>query len=299
MRIAYFGTPTEAVPPLERLAGEHEVALVVTQPDRRRGRGVATSPSPVKAKAVELGLVVHTPQRAVEVVEPLRDAGAELGIVVAFGQLLPEELLSATPRGFVNVHFSLLPRWRGAAPVQRAILAGDHETGVCIMAMDAGLDTGPIYARRAVAIGPRDTAGELGARLVASGTELLLETLEHIDGLTPVPQVGEPVHAPKLSVDEFALDWSCPADELDRVVRAGTPRPGAWTTAGDVRIKVLRCEPLIEAGGREPGSIGTDAIVGTGRGGLRLVEVQPEGRRVMSGEAWLAGRRETPILLGR
>ena len=174
VRVVYLGTPRDAVAPLRALhEGGHEVALVVTQPDRKRGRGGALVPSPVKVAATELGLPVATPERAREVVEQVRATGAELGVVVAFGQILPVALLESLPFGFVNVHFSLLPRWRGAAPVERAILAGDAETGVDIMAIEAGLDTGPVFASARTPIDPAETAGELHARLVDLGTELL------------------------------------------------------------------------------------------------------------------------------
>src|SRR5660398_59865 len=154
MRLAYLGTPADAVPPLRALHGAgHDIALVVTQPDRRRGRGNDTMPSPVKEAAIELGLDVLTPARAVEISEVLAASDVEVGVVVAFGQLLPQRLLDIPPLGFINVHFSLLPRWRGAAPVERAMLAGDAETGVCVMQVEAGLDTGPVFTRRALAIG--------------------------------------------------------------------------------------------------------------------------------------------------
>jgi len=298
VRLVFFGTPSDAVPALRAVAASHEVAFVVTQPDRRRGRGTTTSASPVKVAAQELGLEVRTPARATEVVDAVRTSNAELGVVVAFGQLLPDDLLHALARGFVNVHFSLLPRWRGAAPVERAILAGDTETGVCIMALDAGLDTGPVYARRSSAIGPRETAGELRARLVEIGTELLVDTLPRISEVIPEPQRGPALLAPKLTVEEFGLDWSHTADELDRIVRAGNPRPGAWTTVGDERLKVMRAEPW-PAPGREPGAVDPHGVVTTGNGGLRLLEVQPEGRRAMTADAWLAGRHGEPTVLGR
>lgn len=298
MRLVFFGTPVDAVPTLEALHRAHDVAFVVTQPARRGGRGHAVVSSPVAEAADALGLSVRAPSRAVEVVEPVRSSAAELGVVVAFGQLLPQELLDATPGGFVNVHFSLLPRWRGAAPVERAILAGDTETGVCIMRLDAGLDTGPVFASRAVAIGPGETAGELRARLVELGTDLLLDTLETVRDTTPEPQRGEPTLAPKLTVEEFALDWKQPAVELDRLVRAGNPRPGAFTHVAASRLKVFRSEPTREASG-PPGTVTRDAVVATGEGGLALVEVQPEGKERMSGPAWLAGRRERPVVLER
>lgn len=296
MRIVYFGTPAAAVPPLRALdAAGHEVALVVTQPDRRRGRGGQLVPSAVKAAAVEKGLEVATPARAIEALEAVDAAQAELGVVVAFGQLLPDEVLDATASGFVNVHFSLLPRWRGAAPVERALLAGDSETGVCIMAVTAGLDEGGVYARRAVDIQPDETAGELTARLTDLGAELLVETLPSIPGATPEPQAGEPVYARKLTVAEFEIDWALPAVDIARLIRSGNPRPGAWTTADGRRLKILRTE--IEDGAAEsphegpPGVLLPRGRVTTGDGVLRLVEVQAEGKGVAAGDAWAAGYR--------
>lgn len=279
MRIVFFGTPDDAVPALRALAAVHDVAFVVTQPDRRRARRGSATPSPVKAVATELGLDVETPARAGEITDDVRTSGAELGVVVAYGQLLPADLLGATPSGFVNLHFSLLPRWRGAAPVERAILAGDSETGVCVMAMDEGLDTGDVYARRVTTIGAHETAGELRARLVEEGADLLVATLPEVPVTTPEPQEGEPTHAAKLDPGEFELDWSRPAAELDRVVRAGNPRPGAWTTlTDDTRLKVLRAEVVDDA--------------------LRLLEVQPEGKRPMSADAWERGLRDGIAIRG-
>src|SRR3954467_7263990 len=178
MRILFLGTPEDAVPPLRALvAAGHDVALVVTQPDRRRGRGTATTPSPVKSAAEALGVPVRTPDRARELVDDLVAVRADAGVVVAFGQLLPASVLATTRLGFLNLHFSLLPRWRGAAPVERAILAGDAETGVCLMELEEGLDTGPVYGCRRLAIGEEETADELRARLVDVGTELLVDSL--------------------------------------------------------------------------------------------------------------------------
>ncbi|MGZ6973388.1 MAG: methionyl-tRNA formyltransferase [Acidimicrobiia bacterium] len=272
VRVVYLGTPADAVPPLRAVHGAgHEVALVVTQPDRKRGRGGALVPSPVKVAAEELGLPVATPERARDVVEQVRSTEAELGVVVAFGQLLPVALLDALPHGFVNVHFSLLPRWRGAAPVERAILAGDAETGVDIMAIEAGLDTGPVFASARTAIDPGETAGELHARLVELGTGLLLRTLPDISTTSPVPQEGEPTYAEKLTVDEFELDPAAPAADLARLVRAGNPRPGAWILVDGKRLKVWR------------GHVDGERFVPD--------EVQPEGKRAMPYPAWLAGHR--------
>jgi methionyl-tRNA formyltransferase len=280
VRLVFFGTPADAVPALRALhdAG-HDIALVVTQPDRRRGRGGRTEPSAARVAAEELALPVRTPERAREVTDEVAASGAAVGVVVAFGQLLPEPLFTAVPLGFVNVHFSLLPRWRGAAPVERAILAGDAETGVCIMAIEKGLDTGAVFARVGTPIGDDETAGELRERLVALGTDLLVDTLPKLATITPAPQAGEPTSANKLTVEEFELDFSRPPAELVRVVRAGNPRPGAWTTVDGRRLKVWRAR------------VGYD-------GSLELLEVQPEGRARMSGDAWTRGRHGAPVRFG-
>jgi methionyl-tRNA formyltransferase len=267
VRLVYLGTPEMAVPPLRALvAAGHDVALVVTRADRRRGRGSATSPSPVKAAALELGVpVTHD-------VDDVLSVGAELGVVVAFGRIIKPHVLAAVP--MVNMHFSLLPRWRGAAPVERALLAGDGETGVCIMDVDETLDTGAVHARAVVPIGPRATADELRTQLVAVGTALLVDVLAGpLD--RPEPQVGEVTYAEKIDPGELELDWSRPAEDLDRWVRVG----GTWTTFRDRRLKVLAAEPTAPAGA--PGVLAGD-VVGTGRGSLRLLTVQPEGKGPMS-----------------
>jgi methionyl-tRNA formyltransferase len=279
MRLVYFGTPIDAVQPLRALHdARHEIALVVTQPDRRRGRGGTTEATPVRAAAEKLGLPVRTPERAREVTQVVAASGAELGVVVAFGQLLPEALFTAVPLGFVNLHFSLLPRWRGAAPVERAILAGDIETGVCVMQIERGLDTGPVYARTVTPIGETETAGELRARLVALGTDLLVATVPEIAELAPEPQTGEPTHADKLTPEEFQLDLMRPPEELLRVVRAGNPRPGAWTTVDGQRLKVWRAR--VDDGAFAP------------------LEVQPEGRARMAFDAFVRGRHDGAPRLG-
>jgi methionyl-tRNA formyltransferase len=291
VRIVFLGTPADAVPPLRGLAeAGHDIALVVTQPDRRRSRGGGGDPSPVKVAAAELGLPVLTPNRARDVIDDIRSSGAELGVVVAFGQLLPPAFLEALPYGFVNVHFSLLPRWRGAAPVERAILAGDRETGVCLMRIEEGLDTGGIYACASTPIGADETAGELHARLIELGVQLLLERLPDVLATDPSPQQGEPSYAEKLSVDEFRIDPSRSAAELACLVRAGNPRPGAWMVVRGKRVKVWRVRP--EPGEGTPGSIRAPDELATADGVLRLAEVQPEGRPHMSADAWLAGVRE-------
>jgi methionyl-tRNA formyltransferase len=271
VRLAFLGTPADAVPALEALhrAG-HDIALVVTQPDRKRGRGGELVPSPVRVAADRLGLQVLTPVKAREVVDDVKSAAPELGVVVAFGQLLPGALLDAVPGGFVNLHFSLLPRWRGAAPVERALLAGDRETGVCLMGLEAGLDTGPVYACVETEIRPDDTGGSLHARLVELGTQLLVDELPKVPSTTPAPQVGEPTYAEKLTVDEFELDLTRPAADLERLVRTGNPRPGAWLTVDGKRLKVLAAHV---------------------DGGLVPEVVQPEGKRPMDYASWRAGHR--------
>ncbi len=270
MRLLYLGTPAMAVPPLRALvAAGHEVVLVVTRPDKRRGRGAGRSPSPVKAAAIELGIPVS--HAVDDVLTAVADRDAELGVVVAFGQIIKPHVLDAVP--MVNVHFSLLPRWRGAAPVERAILAGDDVTGVCIMRMEEGLDTGGVYARREVAIGPDATADELRSSLVAVGSELLVETLasplrDWID--TAEPQIGESVYASKLDAAEFEIDWDAPAEAVHRLVRVG----GAWTTFRGKRLKVLAAD-LVD-------------------GRLRPTTVQPEGKAPMPFAAWRNGARPQP-----
>jgi methionyl-tRNA formyltransferase len=291
VRLIFLGTPSDAVPPLQALVDAgHDIAFVVTQPDRRRSRGKGSDPSPLRRAADELGLPVLMPVKAREIVDDVRASGARLGVVVAFGQLLPMALLEALPLGFVNVHFSLLPRWRGAAPVERAMLAGDTETGVCLMELEAGLDTGPVYASARVPIGERDTAGELRARLVDVGTRLLVDHLPDVGTVPPAPQVGEATYADKLMVEEFELDPARHARDLDLLVRAGNPRPGAWMRVGGRRVKVWRAHPEPAASGG-PGTITPGAALVTADGVLALDEVQPEGKRVMSGAAWRGGLR--------
>jgi methionyl-tRNA formyltransferase len=257
------------------------VALVVTRPDKRRGRQEAPRPSPVKATAVELGLPVST--RA----EDALTVGAELGVVVAYGRIIKNEVLERLP--LVNAHFSLLPRWRGAAPVERAILAGDTVTGVCLMAIDEGLDTGPVYRCEQVEIGPEQTAAELRTDLTSLGAGMLVTALA--DGLgTPVPQDGTPTYAQKIEPADLFLDWEKPAVELHRVVRLGR----AWTTWRGRRLLVLAArvsEP--SPGALAPGQLQGDLVV-TGAGGLRLVTVQPEGRGPMSAADWVRGARPHP-----
>jgi len=294
VRLVFLGTPVDAVAPLRALVeAGHEVALVVTQPDRRRSRRGGDDPSPVKQAATGLGLPVLTPTRAREAIDDVAATGAQLGVVVGFGQLLPPAFLDTLPHGFVNLHYSLLPRWRGAAPVERAILAGDTETGVCLVRIEEGLDTGGIYASVSTPIAPEETAGELHERLTELGTRLLLEHLPLVPERGPVPQAGDPTYAEKLAVDEFRIDGSRPAVEVARVVRAGNPRPGAWMVVEGKRVKVWRA--LAEAGEGDPGVVRRPGELVTTAGVLRMDEVQPEGKPRMTSRAWMAGLRERAL----
>ncbi len=257
MRLVYLGTPAMAVPPLRALAADgHDIALVVTGADKRRGRGSGRSPSPVKAAATELGIPVS------HVVDDVLGVDAELGVVVAYGRIIRPHVLAELP--MINLHFSLLPRWRGAAPVERALLAGDTETGVCVMAVEEGLDTGGVYARAVVPISDTTTADALRTELVDVGTDLIVDTLRRpLD--EPQPQVGEPVYAAKISSDELRIDWDQPAAQIDRLIRLG----GAWTTFRGARFKIHEAD------------FDGDRLTPT--------VVQPEGKPRMPYDAWRNG----------
>lgn len=282
MRLVYFGTPAIAVPPLEALVEAGlDVALVVSQPDKRRGRGGALTPSAVKAAAERLGLPVSDRVDDVLALDP----PAELGVVVAFGRLIRPHVLAELP--MVNLHFSRLPRWRGAAPVERAILAGDRVTGVALMAVEEGLDTGAIYDEAEVEIGPDETAEELREHLVKVGIDLLLGVIDRGLEVKRV-QEGEATYAHKIEPAELALDWSQPAERVHRVVRVG----GAWTTWRGHRLKVWRSSVEPDRG-LSPGELDGTAV-GAGDGTLRLVEVQPEGKPRLPADAWARGARLGP-----
>jgi methionyl-tRNA formyltransferase len=261
VRLVFLGTPAMAVPSLDALVGAgHEIALVVTGVDKRRGRGSELSPSPVKAAAQRLGLPVS------HVVDDVLEVGAELGVVVAFGKIIKPHVLDEL--AMVNLHFSLLPRWRGAAPVERALLEGDTVTGVCVMAVEEGLDTGAVYARCELPIGATTTADELRADLVEAGNRLLIDTLA--DGLgVPVEQVGTPTYAAKIEASDLRIDWSQPVDRIDRQIRLG----GAWTTFRGARFKIHAAD-LVD-------------------GRIVPTVVQPEGKPRMSADAWRNGARPT------
>ncbi len=283
-RIVYLGTPDVAVPPLRALhAAGFTIDLVVTRPDKKRGRGGDLSPSPVKRAALDLGLEVTTDLDAIRTVNP------DLAAVVAYGRIIPTELLERVP--MVNLHFSLLPRWRGAAPVERALLSGDSTTGVCVMAVAPELDTGGVYRRREVAIDADATLDSLRDHLVALGAEMLVDALRVGLG-EPEPQVGEPTYAHKITAADLELDWDRSAVGLARVVRLGN----AWTTFRGKRFKVWSvgvAEPGSAAHLLDPGAIGMsadrDVLVGTGDGVLVLGEVQPEGKPRRSAADWANG----------
>ncbi|MEP7204287.1 MAG: methionyl-tRNA formyltransferase [Ilumatobacteraceae bacterium] len=270
-RVVFLGTPEMAVPPLRALVDAgFDVSLVVTRIDKRRGRGSELMPSPVKAAALELGVPVsHS-------VDEAMGASADLGVVVAFGQLIKPHVLAVLP--MVNLHFSLLPRWRGAAPVERALLAGDTETGVCLMQLEEGIDTGPVFTCTTVPIGARTTAAELRATLVEVGTGMLVDELTAGLG-EPRSQVGEPTYASKLSSDELQIDWTRSAADVDRLVRLG----GAWTTLHGRRLKIIGAELI------DPTAPSTHELRGDRVGGLRIATVQPEGRRAMPLDAFARG----------
>jgi methionyl-tRNA formyltransferase len=298
MRVLFYGTPAFALPTLRAVLARHTVAGVVTQPDRPAGRGRRLEASPVKQLALAHALPVVQPDRLRDPgwAERLRALGAEVAVVVAFGQILPPAVLAAPRRGSINVHASLLPRHRGAAPIAWAIIRGERETGVTTFQMDAGMDTGPILLQRATPIGAEETAGELGARLAELGAALLLETLDGLDTIVPRPQDPAGVTlAPRLRKADGVLDWSRPAEELAARIRGLNPWPGALTSTATGRLLLWRARALPGAGA--PGVLvareGTLAI-GTGEGLLLPIEVGPENRRPMSWDAYLRGARLGP-----
>ena len=302
MRLAFMGTPAFAVPSLAALldAG-HEVAAVYTQPPRPRGRGQRLQPSPVGAFAAERGLEVRTPasMKAAEEVAAFAALGADVGVVVAYGQILLPEVLQAPRLGCFNLHGSLLPRWRGAAPVQRAIMAGDAETGVQVMRMTAGLDEGAVLATARTPVADDDTAATLADKLAAAGATLLPPTLAAVGRGEAVetPQAGEPTYARKIRPAEARLDWTRPAVELDRLVRGLSPFPGAWFEAPDrhggppVRVKALLSRPT--EGWGAPGEVLADhaggLVVACGEGAVRLLRLQREGRGAQDAADLLRG----------
>jgi methionyl-tRNA formyltransferase len=299
-KIVFMGTPDFSVPGLKVLIQTQTVVGVVTQPDRPAGRGQQLHPSPVKVVAEAAGIPVYQPKslRSEEAAAPLRDWQPDLIVVTAFGQILRPHVLDLPPLGCVNVHASLLPRWRGAAPIQHALMAGDAETGVCLMRMDPGMDTGPVFTCRATPIGPDDTAVTLHDRLAQLGADLLAEHLEAIIAgrLTAAPQDEALVtYAPMIKKEDGRLDWRQSAAELDRRIRAMTPWPGAYADWQGQPLKILAARPVEQPATGAPGQIirgemaGT-AVAITGEGGLQLQTVQLAGKRALDMAEFLRGR---------
>jgi methionyl-tRNA formyltransferase len=307
MRLAFMGSPAFAVPALRALvAAGHEVAAAYAQPPRPAGRGQKPRPSPVHEAAEALGLPVRTPRSLRDPAEQAAFAalGVEAAVVVAYGLILPRAVLDAAPRGCLNIHASLLPRWRGAAPIHRAVMAGDAQTGVCIMAMEEGLDTGPVLLREAVPIGPEDTTGDLHDRLASLGARLIVEALDRLDRLVPEPQPQEgATYAAKIDKAEARIDWTRPAAEVDRLIRGLSPFPGAWTEAGGERVKGLRSR--LAPGEGPPGAVLEGAVLGAGglrvacgTGAVELLEIQRAGARAMPVAEALRGWTPPPRLGG-
>jgi methionyl-tRNA formyltransferase len=298
VRIVFGGTPDVAIPSLDALAeSHHELAAVITRPDAPSGRGKRLTASPVARRAAELGLEVLKPQRprAEEFVSRLIELAPDSCPVVAYGALLPQRVLDIPRHGWVNLHFSLLPAWRGAAPVQHAILAGDQITGATTFRIVLELDAGPIFATVTEAIGPDDTAGDLLHRLSLSGARLLVDTLDGIEAgtLTPTPQPetdAQVSYASKINVEDAEMDWSQPAEVVDRLIRACFPAPGAWTTFEGDRFKINSAQ--ISGKVLSPGALEItkrSVHVGTGTGALELGEVQAQGKKPMAAADWARG----------
>jgi methionyl-tRNA formyltransferase len=305
VRLVLAGTPSAALPALEAVldSDRHELLAVVTRPDARAGRGRELAPSPVKQRALEAGVEVLTPARPSEpeFLDRLRALAPDCCPVVAYGALVPPAALEIPAHGWVNLHFSILPAWRGAAPVQHAILAGDDLTGATTFQLEAGLDTGPVYGVMTAAIGPRDTAGDLLDRLSQDGAKLLMATLDGIEdgALEPQPQSDDGISlAPKLATADARVDWTRSAIVVDRRIRACTPAPGSWTTFRERRLGLGPVVPLPDDLGLAAGQVrdlGRDGVVvGTGTGPVRLGDVRPEGRAAMAADAWARGVRLAP-----
>ena len=281
MRIVFMGTPDFSVPVLEALVDAgHEIVAVYSQPPRPAGRGKKDRPSPVQSKAEALGLMARYPQ-SVRTNEALADfvaLEADVAVVVAYGLILPQSILDAPKNGCLNIHASLLPRWRGAAPIHRAIMAGDAETGVCIMQMEAGLDTGPVLSRHTISIAKTETTLQLHDRLSVLGADAIVETLENLDQLAPQEQPEEGVtYAAKIDKAEAAIDWTKSAVEVDRLIRGLSPFPGAWFEIDGTRIKVL-CSTLVDQNGNAGAVLDDVLTIACGSGTIRLTHLQRAGK---------------------
>lgn len=301
MRLVFAGTPEPAAVALSTLiASEHEVVAVITRPDARKGRGRSLHPSPVKELAHSYGIEVLTPQTLKdngEIRQVLREIAPDAVPVVAYGNLIPADMLDIPKHGWVNLHFSLLPAWRGAAPVQASISSGETDTGATTFRIDAGLDTGDILGHIHEPIHPTDTADDLLTRLAHSGADLLVETMNGLaDGtITAVPQPAEGTYAPKISTNDARIDWAQPAEVIDRAIRAHTPAPGAWTTLGGERVKLERVESVSGAD-LHPGEVrvSKDSVeVGTSSANVALTRIQPPGKKMMAAADWARGLQDT------
>ncbi len=295
MRIVFAGSPAAAVPSLRAIAEtDHDIVAVLTREDSPFGRKQVMTPTPVARVAAELGIPVIKADRLAPVTEELAALDADLGVIVAYGALVREPLLSAPRHGWINLHFSLLPRWRGAAPVQRAIMAGDDVTGASVFHLVEGLDAGPLYGRVTQSIGRSETAGHLLDSLAHGGAGLLVGVVDAIaDGSARAEeQVGDVTVAPKLGVEDGRIDWTESAETIDHRIRGVTPEPGAFTTVDGIRLKILDARPLRDRASLTPGLVVGDAgvLVGTATVPLELVTVQPAGRTAMPAEAWWRGR---------
>ena len=291
MRLIFMGTPDFSVPALHALHGAgHDITAVYTQPPRPAGRGKKPRPSPVHAAADTLGLPVRHPVTLRDAAEQTAFAalGADLAVVVAYGLILPQPVLDAPRRGCLNIHASLLPRWRGAAPIHRAVMAGDAETGICIMQMEAGLDTGPVLLRESLPIAEDDTTGSLHDRLAALGAGLIVQAVSRLDGLAAVPQPNHGItYATKIDKAEARVDWTRPAPEVARHIRGLSPFPGAWADTAEGRLKLLNARAIEGAG--PPGQVLQGLTVACGQGAVQITEAQREGRKPMRAEDLLRG----------
>ena len=292
MRVVFMGTPEFSVPVLDSLVeAGHDVIAVYCQPPRRAGRGKKERPTPVHARAMELGLSVRHPAslRNAEAQSEFAALNADVAVVVAYGLILPQAILDAPKRGCLNIHASLLPRWRGAAPIHRAIMAGDTETGICIMQMDAGLDTGAVLLQEATDIGASETTGELHDRLSDMGARLIVEALGQLDTLTPEPQSDHGVtYAQKIDKSEAAVDWARDAAEVDRQIRGLSPFPGAWTMAGGERIKLLGSR-VSDANGLAGTALDGSFLIACGDGAVTITRAQRAGKGAQDADVFLRG----------
>ncbi|MGY4279368.1 methionyl-tRNA formyltransferase [Streptomyces sp. M18.1] len=301
MKLVFAGTPEVAVPALDVLIASerHEVAAVVTRPDAPAGRGRRLVASPVAERAEEAGIEVLKPAkpRDPEFLERLREIAPDCCPVVAYGALLPRVALDVPARGWVNLHFSLLPAWRGAAPVQHALMAGDEITGASTFLIEEGLDSGPVYGTVTETVRPTDTSGDLLTRLAFAGAGLLAATMDGIEdgSLKAAPQPEEGVTlAPKITVEDARVDWAAPALRVDRVVRGCTPAPGAWTTFRGERLKLVQAVPVPDRTDLAPGQLAAgknNVYVGTGSYAVELLWVQPQGKKPMRAADWARGVR--------